>query len=101
MMNDGTEQVLELQRVLERIITKQIPVHVGCQHLSAMLHNGNERVWLDFDEYYSLLADVPLPDQYPLWNQEKLIVKLKKLDIFEEQVIHLAKHLYDELRSQE
>ncbi|WP_157764077.1 hypothetical protein [Paenibacillus borealis] len=35
MMNNGTEQVLELQRVLKQIITKLIPVHVGCLLLSA------------------------------------------------------------------
>ncbi|QUL52436.1 hypothetical protein KDC22_18445 [Paenibacillus tritici] len=101
MRNEGPEQVLEVQRVLEQIVAKQIPVHVGCQLLTAMLHNGNEWVWSDFDEYYSLLADIPLPDQYLMWNQEALLVKLKKLDLYEEQVIHLAKRLYDELKSQE
>jgi hypothetical protein len=34
MMNNGTEHVLELQRVLKQIITKQIPVHVSCLLLS-------------------------------------------------------------------
>ena len=98
-MGNVAKDVQELRSVLEQIIYKQLPVHVGCQLLSAMLHNGNEHVWYDFDEYYSLLADVPLPDQYPLWNQEALNDKLKKLDAYEEQIIQLAKQLFAELNS--
>lgn len=100
-MTEASVQVQELQSVLERIIHKQVPIHVGCSLLSAMFHNGNGLVWYDFDEFDSLLADVPFPDQYPYWNQEALHDKLKKLDEYEEQVIGLAKQLFEKLKHAE
>jgi hypothetical protein len=70
----------------------------GVIYFSAMYSSGNETVWYDFIEYYDNLSDVPLPDEYGLWNEEALKIKLKKLDENKIQVLSMAKDLLNEIK---
>lgn len=45
------------------------------------------------DYYYSELVDVPLPSSYPLWNKKFLEEKLKKVDLYINDIINDAKEL--------
>ena len=88
----------ELIKVLEDMINERIPVHQGCHLLSGMYILGNELIWYDFVEYDDNLNDVPLPDEYKLWNEEALTTKLNKLEENKARVLSMAKELLNEIK---
>lgn len=96
-MGDNRARIEETKSILRRMISKDIAIHTGCHLLSGMYHRGAHWVWYDFAEYCSLLQDVPLPPEYPQWNQSALGERLAKLDSYEEPVLKLARQLLAEL----
>lgn len=88
-----------VKRILRDIINESTPVNQGCHELSALYFSGYEFISYDFDEYYSEMLDIPLPIEYEVWNQNALQEKLKKLDIYKEQVINLSKSFLKELET--
>ncbi|MFL1675824.1 hypothetical protein ABTW76_22495 [Paenibacillus dendritiformis] len=44
-----------------------------------------------------MLQDMPLPPEYPQWNESALSEKLEKLHSYEEPVLKLARQLLTEL----
>ncbi|BFH64794.1 nucleoside-triphosphatase [Paenibacillus azoreducens] len=98
MTNEEKKQIEELVSILEDVIHEKIPIHLGCCQLSGLYHSGNPWVWSDFDEYYSKLNDIPLPNEYGLWNEEALNTKLTKLDEYKNEVLRAAQQLLNELK---
>ncbi|MGG3836392.1 hypothetical protein ABEV00_05120 [Paenibacillus thiaminolyticus] len=96
-MGDNPARIEETKSILRRMISKEIAIHTGCHLLSGMYHRGAHWVWYDFAEYCSLLQDMPLPPEYPQWNESALSEKLEKLHSYEEPVLQLARQLLTEL----
>jgi len=86
-----------IRRILRDIINELIPVNQGCHELSGLYFLGHDFIPYDFDEYYSEMLDIPLPIEYPVWNQDALKEKLKKLDIYKDPIINLSKSFLMEL----
>ncbi|MBU5351098.1 hypothetical protein KQI74_02320 [Paenibacillus barcinonensis] len=98
MTDIDDRNIEEVIKSLEDIVNERMPIHKGCHLLSGMYSLGNELIWYDFVEYNDYLSDIPLPDEYKLWNEEALKIKLKKLDENKTRVLSMAKELLNEIK---
>jgi hypothetical protein len=87
-------------RILLGMIKGETNIIYGCLELDALWHEGYEFIGADFGEHYSKLAHLPLPEQYELWDQEALMLKLKEVETYTPFVLSDARILLTELTTE-
>ena len=91
-------KIKQVKLILQQMIEGRKNVIKGCAELNALSLASFAFIYNDFDEYYSLLQQYPLPEEYQLWEKGALEKKLKELDELRNKVIALSMELLEEIR---
>jgi hypothetical protein len=87
--------ILRIKKLLNEIIYEKINFVIAIIELHSLYHEiGEDLIPMEFADYYnSELDDVPLPSSYHLYNKNFLEEKLKKLDLYKDDIIKDAKKM--------
>jgi hypothetical protein len=91
-------KIEQVKHILQQMIEGRKNVINGCAELSALSLAGFDFIYNDFDEYYSLLQQYPLPEEYQQWEKSALEKKLKELDELKHKIITLSMELLEEIK---
>lgn len=91
-------EVEMVKHILQQMIEGRKNVIKGCAELSALSFAGFDFIYNEFDEYYSLLQQYPLPEVYHQWEKRALDKKLKEFDELKHKVIALSIEFLEEIQ---